>query len=504
MKNKTFEYIFNKKRKALFSVLLVIIVIVGVTIIGIIISQQYILNQAESRIQDVLLKTEALHHYVQEEMHPAMYLLKKEKRLPEEFYSPDILSSSYITRRVFQHYNYVRQQNNLPLIEYSMASKNPRNKVNLADSLEASLIEMFNNDSTVKKYTGIVEDHGIKHLYYAKPFLRIEQKCLICHGKSEDAPKDLSEYYNWVSGFDWKVGEIPAIEVIKTPLVSEFKTSSRIGLVIMVIAVILVIMIVLYSLLSVKNKIINSQKNKIQENLNLLKQNQGQLVQSEKMASLGVLTAGVAHEINNPLNFINGAYIGLETFFDSTAPEYKDQVSVLLKGLRIGIERSTEIVMSLSHFSRDSIGFDENCNLNTIIDNCLLILKNKYKNRILIDKQYEQNDIIIKGNEGKLHQVFIHILSNAVQSIENRGIISILTKKNNDNVTITITDSGCGISKENISKIFDPFYTTKEVGEGAGLGLSISYTIIKEHNGNIKIDSVINKRTTIVLTFPII
>ena len=478
-------------------------VITIVTVLGIVFSRQYIVSQAESRIQDVLQEAEALHYYVQREMHPTMYLLKEEGRLPKEFYSPEILSSSYISRHVFSQYNTIRKSNKLPLVEYRMASKNPRNMINKADSIEANLIDLFNSDPSIKKYTGIVKQHGEKHLYYARPFLRVENNCLKCHGKKEDAPYDLSSYYNWDSGFDLKLGEIPAIEIIKTPIIAEFKTVTIIGFIILTIALVLITLIILYSRLFVTNKIINQQKNEIEDNLNKLKAAQNQLVQSEKMASLGVLTAGIAHEINNPLNFINGAYLGLDSFFASKAPQHKDEVSVLLKGLHTGVERASAIIQGLNHFSRDSKSYNEECRLHTIIDNCLLMLQNKYKNRIEIDKQYGPKEIIVRGNDGKLHQLFMNLLLNAIQAIENKGIISIITQENENLATVTITDNGCGINSENLSKVFDPFFTTKAPGEGTGLGLSISYNIVKDHKGDIEFKSETGKGTTVKLTLPI-
>lgn len=435
-------------------------------------------------------------------MHPAMYQLKADNKLPKEFYSPNLLSSSFITRHIFNQYNYIRNLNQLPTVEYRLASKNPRNTINLADSLEVRLINMFNNDSTIQKFTGIININGIKQLYYAKPFLRIENECLLCHGKKEEAPAELSKYYNWNSGFNWKVGEIPAIEIIKTPLVTEFKTSSYIAIVILMIAGVVLILIVLYSRLSNKNKIINLQKDEIRISLNELKKTQAQLVQSEKMASLGILTAGVAHEINNPLNFINGAYLGLNSFFSSSPPKDQKKVAVLLKALQTGIDRTSQIVQGLNHFSQDSKTHNEKCDIHTIIDNCLVILKSRFNNSIKIKKEYNNMKLITKGNDGKLHQVFINILLNAVQAIDKNGVINIKTEKQEDTIIICISDNGFGIDQKYIPNIFDPFFTTKDPGKGIGLGLSIVYNIIKEHHGNIDFKSELNKGTKVKVTFP--
>nr|WP_320119457.1 DUF3365 domain-containing protein [uncultured Marinifilum sp.] len=502
MNNKNLNHNLSNQKTNLIIVIISILLIVILAILGIIISRKYVVKQAEERIQGVILEAEALHYYVQKEMHPAMYQLKRDNKLPKDFYSPDLLSSSFITRHIFNQYNYIRNLHQLPSVEYRLASKNPRNIINLADSLEVRLINMFNKDSSIQKFTGIINENGSKQLYYAKPFLRIKNECLQCHGKKENAPAELTKYYNWNSGFNWKVGEIPAIEIIKTPLVSEFKTSSYIAIVILIITGVILILIVLYSRLSNKNKIINSQKNEIRMSLNELKKAQAQLVQSEKMASLGVLTAGVAHEINNPLNFINGAYVGLDSFFSTSPPKEQEKVAVLLRALRTGIDRTSEIIKGLNHFSRNSKDCNEECDIHTIIDNCLLILKNKCNNSIRIEKEYENQKLVTKGNDGKLHQVFINILLNAVQAIDKEGIINIKTEKKGNTIIIQISDNGCGIHQENIPKIFDPFFTTKDPGKGIGHGLSITYNIIKEHKGNIELKSELNTGTKITITFP--
>ena len=251
-----------------------------------------------------------------------------------------------------------------------------------------------------------------------------------------------------------------------------------------------------------KNKIINAQNDELIATLKNLKETQTQLFQAEKMASLGVLTAGVAHEINNPLNYILGSYVGLSDYFKEK--NNKDEmIQILLSSLKTGVDRAANIVKGLGQFSKSSNTFDEQCDIHSIIDYCLLLLQNKIKTNFKVTKNFSNETILILGNVGKLHQVFINILTNSIQAIENDGEIIIRTQKYDDKVIIEITDNGYGISKENLSKISDPFFTTKEPGEGPGLGLSISYTIINEHNGTISFDSVEDKETIVKITFPL-
>ena len=190
------------------------------------VTRRYIFDQAERRIQDVMLESRALHWYVQRNMHPAVYELKAEGRLPEDFYAPEILSSSYIARSLYAQYNEQRKEVGLPEIRYRLAAINPRNELNKADEHEAELIRKFNEDESLTEYREIIEVDGRQHLYYAQPFLRVTQACLKCHGDAESAPTELRDYYNWSGGYGRKLGEVVALESIQSPLEVEYHASS--------------------------------------------------------------------------------------------------------------------------------------------------------------------------------------------------------------------------------------------------------------------------------------
>lgn len=252
-----------------------------------------------------------------------------------------------------------------------------------------------------------------------------------------------------------------------------------------------------------KGVIINSKNKELESTMKNLHETQMQLFQTEKMASLGTLTAGVSHEINNPLNFIMGAYTGFERYFNENKSLNEPLTTKLLDAMKLGIERTSSIVKGLNQFSRDSGNYSEDCDIPVIIDNCLVILQNKIKNKIEIFKKFQSDTILIKGNIGKLHQVFLNIFSNAIDAIPETGEIVIEVYAKNKNIEITITDNGEGIDKKFISQIADPFFTTKPPGKGTGLGLSITYTIISEHNGKISFESDKNKGTKVIITLPI-
>lgn len=250
------------------------------------------------------------------------------------------------------------------------------------------------------------------------------------------------------------------------------------------------------------NEELYTQREHLSLTLEKLKETQEQLIQTEKMASLGVLTAGVAHEINNPINYIYNGAMAIENFLVDNSPENLETLKPLFEAINTGINRVTGIVKSLNKYSRKDESSLVKCNLNEILDNALAMLYNQYKKRIEITKEYSDAPPVILAKEGELHQVFLNILINAIQAIESEGTITVKTQITDNGVSIYIKDSGFGIQPENINKIFDPFFTTKDPGKGTGLGLSITKRIIQEHKGTIHCYSEPNNGTEFVITLP--
>ncbi len=293
-------------------------------------------------------------------------------------------------------------------------------------------------------------------------------------------------------------------------------------------------------ILAVTNEELERKKSKLEEILNELKNAQSKLIQSEKMATVGQLTAGIAHEINNPVNFINAGIDSLESIlneimlvvneFNEITPEnaidklqkikllkenlnYEkllEGVSKLTKNIKTGAVRTTQIVKSLRLFSRLDESDIKFVDLHENIDSTLVMLQNKYKNRINIVKDYTKI-AMLECFPGKINQVFMNLLVNAIDSIPDKGEIIIKTGVSEDKfegkpkyVYISIKDTGIGMSAEVMSRIFEPFFTTKEIGKGTGLGLSISYSIIQDHNGEIEVFSQPGKGTEFFITLPVI
>jgi signal transduction histidine kinase len=234
-----------------------------------------------------------------------------------------------------------------------------------------------------------------------------------------------------------------------------------------------------------------------------LQEAQMRLLQAEKMASLGSLAAGVAHEINNPLGgILIYASLLMEEFENENDPRVQDLKRIVEEGTRC-----KEIVKSLLEFGRQAESKFEPIDINKAINDGLFFLENQalFQN-IKITKHLDPSLPFIQGDANQIKQVFMNMMVNAAEAMsEEGGSLTITTGVNPDESSIYISfkDTGVGIPPEIQSKIFDPFFTTKEVGKGTGLGLSTSYGIIQSHHGNIEVESEVGKGTTFKIILPV-
>ncbi|MBE9005476.1 PAS domain S-box protein [Fortiea sp. LEGE XX443] len=298
---------------------------------------------------------------------------------------------------------------------------------------------------------------------------------------------------------------------------------------------------------------LSQEKEKLEQTLQQLQKTQTQLIQNEKMSSLGQLVAGIAHEINNPVNFIHGnlghiveySYLLLNLLQSYQREYYKPSLKLqaeienadfdfiledlpkLLTSMEVGTNRIREIVLSLRNFSRLDEAEVKEVNIHEGIDSTLMILQNRLKATsvhpdIKVVKQYA-NLPLVECLAGQLNQVFMNILANAIDALEERdqkrsyqecennpSTITICTEIDNSEkdssiplIIIRIADNGLGISEEIKNRLFDPFFTTKTVGKGTGLGLSISYQIVVErHQGKLECYSTFGEGTEFVISIP--
>jgi two-component system NtrC family sensor kinase len=237
------------------------------------------------------------------------------------------------------------------------------------------------------------------------------------------------------------------------------------------------------------------EKQRDDENSKLIRQ---QLLHADRLVSIGQLAAGVAHELNEPLGNILGlAQLSLKL------PELPDLAKKDLRKIEDCAIYSREIIKKLMEFSRQSSLCKEKINLNETIDNSITFLETRcIKDGITIVKKYTEG-IIVTADPNQIKQVITNLTINATQAMKNGGKLIISTRKESNKAILSIEDTGIGISGENISKTFMPFFTTKDVGEGTGLGLSVVYGIIKNHNGDIKVSSEPGKGTIFEISLPL-
>jgi signal transduction histidine kinase len=219
------------------------------------------------------------------------------------------------------------------------------------------------------------------------------------------------------------------------------------------------------------------------------------LIQSEKLASIGQLAAGVAHELNNPL-----ANISLNT--EMLMRNCKDEVSAKkLNVIAENVDQAARIVRDLLDFSREAKLELEFLDVNEVLVKALESLKYEIRDIKIVDN-LDPNLPRVLGDRVRLKQVFTNIISNALHAMDNGGVLSISTRADKKFLEVRISDTGRGIPKEHLGKIFDPFFTTKGVGKGTGLGLAISYSIVEKHGGLIEVESEVGKGTTFIIKIP--
>lgn len=247
---------------------------------------------------------------------------------------------------------------------------------------------------------------------------------------------------------------------------------------------------------------------KAQETLELLKQTQSQLIQHEKMASLGTLSAGIIHEINNPLNYVLQALYLLKQKYGSPTQSDKHQILDMIEDMEEGLDRVQKIISNLKSFAHPNAMGKDWFQVHPLISTTLTFIQHEIPELFQIDVQIPSEHFVLV-NKNRIIQVLLNLIQNALTAMKNKNFnsdekptLQIQSRFENNFIFLHIRDNGTGIAPENISKVFDPFFTTKDVGEGLGLGLSICYQIIKDQNGRITVQSESGKFTEFTIQLP--
>ncbi|MEI6260891.1 MAG: DUF3365 domain-containing protein [Deltaproteobacteria bacterium] len=607
------------------------------------ISEAYITKQAEKNVQNLLLSHNGIHHYVQKRMLPALYEYKKQGKLPEDFYAPELFSSSFIVRNQHEYYNQELADSGFQHLYYKLAANNPRNPINKADTLEKELIEKFNQDKSVKKYREIIEIDGEKFLYIAIPFLKNDEQCMVCHGKRENAPVELQEKYLGQGGFNEKIGEIRAITSIRAPLHDEYhilyiivpslaigifslgfliffnnqlrskvhqstkslkaeviekheiatkllesenylkaiQDSMQVGLLLIDQGTYEIVDVNKVTLglvdlhreevigkkcfsflcpaeegacpINDKNQVIDKSERilidrhgkkipvlktatKIKHNdhdyiletfIDITEQKEiesakeqleKRLTQAQKMEAIGSLAGGIAHDLNNILFPITGLSEMLLDDMPKDSPEHESIEQVYKSA-----QRGSDLVKQILAFSRQSDPQKLPIRIQPILKETVKLARAVMSQNIEIKSQIDSTCGMVSADPTQVHQIAMNLITNAYHAVEETGGTIIIALKETEferydlhanampedilagrYACITISDNGTGIDHALIDKIFDPYFTTKELGKGTGLGLSVVHGIVKEHGGDIRVSSEAGKETTFNVYFPLL
>jgi signal transduction histidine kinase len=253
---------------------------------------------------------------------------------------------------------------------------------------------------------------------------------------------------------------------------------------------------------------VSKQKEALESTLEQLKETETQLVQSEKLASLGRLSAGIIHEINNPLNFATTGLFTLKNKGKYVAPEQQDEYVDILKDIEEGITRVKTIVSDLRMFTHPDTEARDQVEVAEVVTSALRFLSNEWKDKVRIEQSLPEHQTVW-ANKNKLIHVVLNLIQNSLDALESKKefngappTIWIEGRVDERTSRLTVRDNGPGIESENLDKIFDPFFTTKDVGEGMGLGLSICYRIVQDYDGRISVRTEPGKFCEFTLEFP--
>jgi signal transduction histidine kinase len=492
-------------------------------------------KSADEKTEMVLAAEEATRSYIQDVLRPKMYQV-----VGRDAFVLEAMSTSYISREVMN-----RLKDSLPEYQIRRVALHARNPASTPKPFEVGLIGYFASHPQMSSWHGIINIDGRSSFVHARP-VRFTAECMHCHGNPADAPPTLIELYGSTRGFGYKSGEIAGVTAVSIPVdvalaeiekraASIFEISLA-GLSLLYIGVFLffnrVVIHSLRDLLEIFRRGLWDESERMpaaevragdeisqlaataqfmvghlrdaRQRLKDYAENLENLVQriqhAERLACMGQLAGGLAHEINNPLGIIL-CYADLLKSQLADYPQGLKDLAIIEKHA-VGCQH---IVGDLLEFARGRETAREPTDLNASIEEMVRMVAPQFRRRHCnIELDLATDLPLVSIDVTKMKQVYLNLLMNARQAIKGRGVIRVETRRLRDagRVRIVFEDNGCGIPPEIIDRIFDPFFSTKETGEGTGLGLSVSYGIIKDHGGDIVVESEPGQWTRFTIELP--
>lgn len=492
-----------------------------------------VVKEAEEKTLIIMTHVRAVGAYVRETLRPTIFNTLSRLDAKDEFIV-EAMSTTHVSLQVMERFN-----KDLKGYIYKRVSENPMNSKNKADFFHLDMIFYFRLNKKETAWNGIVEIEGKKYLARLRPIV-METSCLQCHGDPSDAPKELLKKYGAKGGFGWQVGNVVGIDSVMAPLDLAFADVKKVAIdtFIFGFSTLGILFLILYgtfryivtkpiSNLSVIFKEIASgakplgtnipinQRDEIgdltesfnilsrhlldaQERLKKTAEMERQMIETEKLAVVGKLSAGIAHEINNPLG---GIRLCVNNLITTKMDEDKRRQHIEV--INSGFDRIKNIVKQLLDYSKNSQLNIAPSMVNKIIEDVICLTEYTISQKgikLIKDLPDDLPELLIDSN--KIEQVLLNLIINAIQAMDSGGVLTIRTWCENEFCNISVSDTGKGIAQDIITKIFDPFFTTKDIGEGTGLGLTVSKAIIEQHKGTIKIETS-ESGTTFTMHLPL-
>ena len=464
-----------------------VISVTGIAVLAVIINYAiatFFINDAEDKIRSVLLSHRALHLYIQNVMHPAFYNAQDEGSVSQEFYSPEILSSSYIVRNMHAFYNQERNKEGLPEIYYKMASVNPRNPVNKADRFETALIRMFNENRDINEFREVINIDGKKYLYYAIPFLETQNRCLTCHGKRDKAPLGLQAVYPGQGGFNEKTGVFRSIESIRVPISDEISTAFVLTFSLSAGIFVLFLLIVVNRLLKI---VVNEKTATLEAEVAERRKREDEL--EMKNAALERFTYTVSHDLKSPLITIKGFAGALEK--DLQDGRY-ERMPGDLKRVSNAADKMNDLLHDLLELSTIGhvIAAMEKVDMKLLVDDVLTQLAGPLKKLNLYVTMHPCLPYVYCDRR-RMAEVVQNLIENAINYMGDQKTPQIqFGMRQEDGVKIFfVQDNGIGIDERYHQTIFGLFNKLDAKSDGTGIGLAIVKRIVEVHGGRVWVES---------------
>jgi signal transduction histidine kinase len=488
------------------------------------------INEAYEKTDIVLGHIDATMEYARDELRPQIF-----HALPGNVFIKQVMSSTFMNMGIMKRF-----KQRFPRYIYRRVAIDPMNPANKGDAFEESYIRHFQNDPASKQeWRGLVSRNGEDYFLYLKAVVAKEE-CLLCHGDPALTPAPITQHYGTVHGRHWKVGNVVGLESIAAPVSETFRQLWHVSMsffffgIAGMAALFAGLNYFHYRLAVVPLKRVSSFFKDVVNrhrglDIHLDAQDYGEvsdlaqsfnrmmgylkisedekeamkerLRQADKLASIGQLGAGVAHEINNPLSLILGYTNLLRKECQGTAQTIED-LDIIYNNAKL----CKKIVEDLLFFSRQTKTERVPTDINAAADSVLVSMEETLRGGgINVIRDYDPALPLLAADGDKLKRVFMNLLLNAFQAMQPGGSLTVSTSydRERNGVRIVFSDTGFGIPEEIRDKIFEPFFTTKPPGEGTGLGLAVSYGIVKEHNGELSVISEKGKGSSFTLWFPL-